>query len=269
MNYKNHKSQITNKLKLRTEQGFTLIELSIVIVIIGLIVAGVVGGQVIVRQAALRSLVTEYNQYKVAVNAFKLEYDAVPGDFNKADQYWTGATAGNGDKKVFNWRTEAVRFWDHLERAELISGSYTGVQQPANPRIVGGVNVPSAKFGKGVLFSADHVSFGNVNTCASANTQRLFGVIDNVNLFIAAKPTANGCTILPFLEVKEAHGLDVKIDDGEPAAGILFSANQGATVSAIRCVDVATNDGANTDPLEVDYYLGNSGEVCRLMFRMQ
>ena len=170
-------------MKNKGEKGFTLIELSIVIVIIGLIVAGVVGGQTLVRQSAIRSLVTEYNQYKVAVNAFKLEYDALPGDFNKADQYWTGATAGNGDKKTYGWNTEGVRFWDHLERAELISGSYTGVQQPANPRIVGGINVPSAKFGKEVTFTADHVSFGNGNTCIFANGQRLFGVIDNENLF--------------------------------------------------------------------------------------
>ena len=61
---------ITNKL--RTEQGFTLIELSIVIVIIGLIVAGVVGGQALVNQSKVRSIITDYRQYQVALNAFKL-----------------------------------------------------------------------------------------------------------------------------------------------------------------------------------------------------
>ncbi len=40
------------------KMGFTLIELSIVIVIIGLIVAGIIGGQSLVRQAKVRPIIT-------------------------------------------------------------------------------------------------------------------------------------------------------------------------------------------------------------------
>ena len=58
--------------KLKASSGFTLIELSIVIVIIGLIVAGVVGGQVLVKQAKLKGVVSDVEKYRTALNAFKL-----------------------------------------------------------------------------------------------------------------------------------------------------------------------------------------------------
>ncbi|MDA0782810.1 MAG: prepilin-type N-terminal cleavage/methylation domain-containing protein [Rickettsiales bacterium] len=86
-----------------SEKGFTLIELSIVIVIIGLIVAGVVGGQALVNQSKLRTIITELNQFKFQINTFYLEYNALPGDMPNAHSYWpncnSGATAVqcNGD----------------------------------------------------------------------------------------------------------------------------------------------------------------------------
>ena len=124
MSYENHQSPVTNKL--RTEQGFTLIELSIVIVIIGLIVAGVVGGQSLVRQSKLKSIMSDYNSYETALNIFKLEYNALPGDMINAHNYWpgcnSGATAnecnGNGNGGI-QWQgnvagNESTRAWQHL-----------------------------------------------------------------------------------------------------------------------------------------------------------
>lgn len=59
-------------------QGFTLLELSIVIVIIGLIVAGISAGQSLVRQASLRSVISDVDKFRTAKNSFKLAYDANP-----------------------------------------------------------------------------------------------------------------------------------------------------------------------------------------------
>ena len=77
--------------------GFTLIELSIVIVIIGLIVAGVVGGQTLVKQAKLRSIITDVQKTQTIINTFFLEYGAMPGDMPNASNYWTGAYDGDGN----------------------------------------------------------------------------------------------------------------------------------------------------------------------------
>lgn len=61
-------------------KGFTLIELSIVLVIIGLIVGGILIGRDMIRAAEIRSLISEKNQYIVATNNFRNKYNAMPGD---------------------------------------------------------------------------------------------------------------------------------------------------------------------------------------------
>ena len=78
-----YKRPKANNLNMRTNTGFTLIELSIVIVIIGLIVAGVVGGQAIVKQSKLRSLISEIDLFHVSINSFYLEYNYLPGAYTK------------------------------------------------------------------------------------------------------------------------------------------------------------------------------------------
>lgn len=71
----------------KRESGFTLVELSIVIVIIGLVLAGIVGGQTLVRQAQLKSIASDINSFNIAINTFKLEYKSVPSDMNNAESY--------------------------------------------------------------------------------------------------------------------------------------------------------------------------------------
>jgi prepilin-type N-terminal cleavage/methylation domain-containing protein len=122
--------------------GFTLIELSIVIVIIGLIVAGVVGGQKLVRQAQLRSVITEVDTYKIAYHTFFLQYGGVPGDIENATDYWSGTANGNGNKAI-HWSTETLRTWQQLSLAKLIPGSYTGAKIGSHGKL--GANVPASK----------------------------------------------------------------------------------------------------------------------------
>lgn len=125
-----YKKYLSNTVSFKVTGGFTLIELSIVIVIIGLIVAGVVGGQSLVNQSKLRSQIAEFDKYKIAYNAFKLEYDAIPGDFNDASSYW-GVSDGNGDRRINSPSThghlpasENMKFFEHLSQAGLLPQSY-------------------------------------------------------------------------------------------------------------------------------------------------
>src|SRR4051812_28937287 len=73
--------------------GFTLVELSIVLVILGLLVGGVLTGQSLIRAAELRAITTEQNRYVTATHTFRDKYFALPGDMTNATAYW--GTSGN------------------------------------------------------------------------------------------------------------------------------------------------------------------------------
>src|SRR5471030_1667850 len=88
----------------KSERGFTLIELSIVLVIIGLIVGGVLVGQDLIRAAEVRATIAQIEKYNTAVNTFRGKYNALPGDMNAStatafgfSPRATAGTAGLGD----------------------------------------------------------------------------------------------------------------------------------------------------------------------------
>src|ERR1700712_2724582 len=76
-------------------QGFTLIELSIVLVIIGLIVGGVLVGQDLVRAAAVRAQISQIEKYNTAVNTFYGKYGYLPGDIKDPDATRFGFASRN------------------------------------------------------------------------------------------------------------------------------------------------------------------------------
>ncbi len=78
------------------KSGFTLIELSITLVIIGLIVGGVLVGKDLIKAAEARSITKQIEQYRAAINAFKLKYNAIPGDMNNAESIWGTASSATG-----------------------------------------------------------------------------------------------------------------------------------------------------------------------------
>ena len=162
--------------------GFTLVELSIVIVIIGLIVAGVTAGQSLVRQAMIRSIVTDIDKYKVAITTFKLEYNALPGDISNASDYGIGSD-GNDNRIISRDITESLYAWEHLVNAKLITGSYTGLPSPSTPDMAVGINFPIISYGGDIGIFLTNTGPAN-NNCNGTAAEPLFGKINNINLLI-------------------------------------------------------------------------------------
>jgi prepilin-type N-terminal cleavage/methylation domain-containing protein len=114
----------------KNKQGFTLIELSIVIVIIGLIVAGVTAGNSLVEQAKIRSTISEFDNIRMQINVFRAQYHALPGDFSAASSYWTssqcpGTCNGNGNKEL-HFQGESGHVFNHLNLAGISNFNAVG-----------------------------------------------------------------------------------------------------------------------------------------------
>jgi len=124
---------------MKKTQGFTLVEIAIVLVIIGLLLGGILKGQEMITQAKIKNLIADFSGISAAYHGYQDRYRAIPGDDPGAGARWAvapAATPGNGNGAVagaYNSGTatdESRLWWDHLRRAGFVAG--TGTQQPFN-----------------------------------------------------------------------------------------------------------------------------------------
>lgn len=109
-------------------RGFTLVEIAIVLVIVGLMLAGVFKGQSLIDSARVRSMASEVSGIRSAWYSFQERYRALPGDFQSAGtQIDSAAVSGNGNGKI-DGNTERAGVWQQLSLAGFINGSYDGAQ---------------------------------------------------------------------------------------------------------------------------------------------
>lgn len=114
------------------ESGFTLIELAIVLVIIGLIVGGVLQGQALITNARTTNYQNSAQGYIAAVETYRQRYNAFPGDDDSAATRFGGAvTDGAGEGTLTADDTD--RLWSHLRAAGLITGAADDESLPNNP----------------------------------------------------------------------------------------------------------------------------------------
>jgi len=115
--------------------GFTLIELSIVIMIIAFLIGAITSGKELMHASKLRSVISEIGKYRIVYNSFKLKYTQYPGDFNRATKLWPagGLTFdGNGNGHIHHMTDdygdtrETLYAWQHLSLAGMIDQYYEG-----------------------------------------------------------------------------------------------------------------------------------------------
>ncbi len=131
---------------MKQQQGFTLIEIAIVLVIIGLLLGGVLKGQELITSARVRNLISTQDGIKAAYFGFLDRYRALPGDYSGAVGNINGVVAGNpcgGGIGNGNGRIEAgsesILAWEHISKAGFINGTYNcllaedNTTTPVNP----------------------------------------------------------------------------------------------------------------------------------------
>lgn len=201
--------------------GFSLVEMGIVIVIIGLLVGGILVGRNIVEEGRRQGFISDINKLKAAMNNFKLKYNEVPGDMRDATSYWPSSDTGNGDGdesiSMDSHSFEAGRVFEHLS----LSGVYvTGLVYVAYTAIQ--VNIPQSKYSVGSGYQIS--SYATLYQRTYTKNSIIFGeVVGNTY-----SPNQGG------IEPVNAYSIDIKMDDGVASSGYLVGFSETAGTDCIQ-----------------------------------
>jgi prepilin-type N-terminal cleavage/methylation domain-containing protein len=275
-----------------TKHGFTLVEMSVVLLIIGLIIGAIVVGHEVISNAELQTVIADVNRFKNAAKQFQDKYSYLPGDFPKATTFWFSDTGCPGGSTVFPWspRTvtcngngdgkirdlgigshyttpelpgdsnyESLRVWQHLANAGFIEGLYSGVGYEAGSMYKPGINIPMSKMNVNsgfIFFYSDPINTAQEDpstTPHSAVYPSSYGNIIEYGGGVNTIAAAQGFRAAPGLTATQAKSLDQKTDDGMPSTGNVLS----FTTATQDCND------ASSPPA---YNISNTGIVCSLIF---
>jgi prepilin-type N-terminal cleavage/methylation domain-containing protein len=253
-------------------RGFSLVELSIVLVILGLLTGGILAGQSLIRAASLRSVVTEYQRYVTATQTFREKYMAIPGDMANATRFWgrlnsnadcvtnsaasvttPGTCDGSGNGNVgqgsgANKSAEQFQFWRQLSLAGLIEGTYTGLSDSAATLHVVDLNCPASR-----LAPAGWTVLTRGNSVGSAGD---YFAGDYGTLLTPIQDYESATIFRP----EEAWNIDIKLDDGRAGRGKILAK------AISTCTDAGSGAGSQND-LDADYLLtSTSSTACGLYF---
>lgn len=218
----------------RNQSGFTLVEIAIVLVIIGLLLGGVLKGQELINSAKVKNLATDFRNIPVFIYGYQDKYKALPGDDASLATHLTGATActpaasgkcaaGNG---IIDgaWNStgatdESYMFWQHVRLAGLTAGS----------------TIPGA-----TDYLPVNALGGTIGIQSGTNVAANAPIKD-----LSATPAAiRGTYVIcsPNIMGKFAKQLDIQLDDGNTATGLMMATPTsgyalGASATATGAID--------------------------------
>lgn len=240
-----HLAPIVKTMKNHTQsKGFTLVELAIVMIIIGLLIGGILKGQELIINAQINSTVAQFKGILTAHHTFKDIYRYPAGDLPAGiansripNCPISGCLGGNGNNSVGNRlgsaqdinAIENIEYWKHLALTDMITG--------VDP------NAPTAPAGAVAGFSNPVADIGGVWNAFTPNAASTVGYTDKARgtmLEIAAHPRTRGATTTPSIASK----IDRKLDDGMPNTGDVAAEfrNQGCDNGELATSNYQTVD---------------------------
>lgn len=234
-----------------SKRAFTLVEMSIIIVIIGLLVGGVMVGKTLIHATQLRSVATSFLSYETGIQTFRDQYNALPGDMPNATAYWTTATNGAGTGYFPNFGGGALA-WQHLQYAGLIIGNLPGTQaNGASGTCLPGTECPAIKVDTLLSFFTVANVLAGTPPYTTGNKNGVF-LYDGTNI-------DNGLALKPV----DAYTLDLKLDDGLPGSGKLYGFGVGGFYGGDGW------DNCSVDAVGSAYAVAGTTNACRVFFTIK
>lgn len=269
--------------------GFSLTELSVVLVLVSLLVGGITTGLNIKHTAELKSVSDDVMHLREIVDIFKQRYQNLPGDMYNATKYWGAADAdfddckttvstshatcnGDGNNSITtpgdgDTYYEAHRFWQHLVNAQLMDGTYTGHRAGTDDdaTCLSNSHCGQSNFKNGSYYPVtvkEEVDYFQPDGL----TGLLMYPGDKGNALVLFRNSneggANGAFVgAPLLTAEDTYNLDMKFDDGKPASGNMqtFKPESGSDYLDNVC---ATSD----DESLAKYNISSNGAQCAIIY---
>lgn len=249
----------------KKKSAFSLIELSIVLIVIGLLIAGITGGASLIKSSELRSVMGEARGYAVAVNAFYSQFNALPGDYSTVIG---NGLAGDNDSTIEYYRaasaagSESANAWVVLRTIGAVDTiSLEAPVDAGTTAPVFGSTAPASKI-KSSGWAFDYRTLSEGASSPSAANQ-------NVVVLTAAigDPTAGTNTLVQGTNVataaitgSDALAVDSKIDDGYAQTGKVRGLNIGSATSG--CYDSSTTTSTSA------YTTTSTSKTCALTYQV-
>jgi prepilin-type N-terminal cleavage/methylation domain-containing protein len=237
------------------KKAFTLVELSVSIMIIGLLIALITGSSSLLANAKTNKLIREVLTIKQSFSLFETTYDALPGDFNNAYSYWgeecdqsESDCNGNGNGEITTTavtgesNNESQYVFHHLNLSGILKrGSYTpGTDESYE-------------------YDFTFYSYDTQGVVYYPDTTTNFPEGAKNYLQIGTGASEDGAYIVP----KWAHKLDKKVDDGLPRTGVITIFADTTDVTADGINMTCTGDGTTSSNV---YQLSNEEIACNTLY---
>lgn len=215
-------------------KGFTLVELSIVIVVLGLVAGGVLVGRSLIHAATLRAQIGQIDEIRIAMKTFEQQYDCIAGDCMKAVRLGLGTNEtwhnGDGNGKIGSRLSrcnigstpmkETMNVFLHLQTAGLIKSKITFEGFTGESNIASCMQEALAKKQLAAVLGNDTLIF-------LADVELTHYSMETYGVHLRAAPKAMalgasndaGSKFRPTVLIEDSYAIDTKIDDGVPITG--------------------------------------------------